>query len=220
MSRRPVARVRPMKGARRARWAVLVVAVTLAGCNGDAPQAEPPTTAGTSAPSTVAPPTTNDVQHLYLTDPRSWLYPGDETLIPPEKLEPVLAYVRARQAWIRAGMAPVDPDSPDLAATTGGVVLENVRRQLREKKASGEANHPPAKMKLLPLTFDIDGSKAILDFCSTEQVPTYREQTGEIIDNKMFSVDHVVEMQRRDGVWIMVAGERRSDFRDGESCNA
>ena len=192
----------------------LAVSLVLTACNGD-PEAEPTTTV--PAPSTLAPPTTTDLQHAYLTDPTSWLLPGDMAL-PKDKLEPTLAYIRAEQSWLRAGMDPVNPDSPDIAATTGGKVLENVQTLLRDRKAAGRANRPPEKVKLLPKRFLVESDQAVLDLCVTQHVPLYNVNSGNTLEDRTWTADYGAQLKRAGSGWILTALERTSDYRDGDLC--
>jgi hypothetical protein len=191
----------------------------LSACNGGEPDATPTTeTTVAEGSGTVPPPPVSDIGRQLLEQPEAVL--RGESLLSPEELAPTLAYIRAQQAWIRAGMAPVNPDHPDLAATTGGNVLENVRNALREKQARGQANQAPKVLKTTPKRIQVNPDSAWIVYCFTEQVPVYDVRSGQVVGDDMFSYDEFVELRSVEGRYTVVAREPQGSERQGDSCAA
>lgn len=214
-------RVDRLRIGRRTVLSVVAAVLLLSACNGGEPDATPTTetTATTADPGTVPPPTVSELGRALLEQPELALSPADRKL-PEPQLRATLAYIRAQQAWIKAGMAPVNPDHPDLAATTGGKVLENVQRTLREKQAKGQANQAPKVFKTLPKRFQINPDSAWIVYCFTEQVPVYDVHTGQVVGDRLFSYDDFVELRRVDDRYVVVALEPQGSEREGDSCDA
>jgi hypothetical protein len=142
----------------------------------------------------------------------------DRSMWLPVNIEAFEGYVRAEQAAVRAEMAPVTPDHPDLAATHTGTALQNRHDGIRRSLLNDQAVRPPTVFEIRP--FRLKGAnetKLMFYSCYISNEALYQTSTGRVIDDQQFEQPLEVGMQRVDGVWkLAVSGE--PDKWKGKSC--
>ena len=203
--------------------ALALAALTLAAataCPGhqeaDGTTTEPPApTAATASPGTSTPSASN-----LLDDPAAAVDFGRKPWAAKSRAV-ILAYAAAEQGWVKARLAPADPDHPSLLTTQTGAVLDNRQRVVRANyRDKGEALKPPIVFSIYPHSANYDDDTASLELCMTQEIPQYETRTGKVTDDDLFSEDIRAEMKYVDGRWLLSARETVGEVKDGRSCAA
>jgi hypothetical protein len=204
--------------ARRPFTLVLAAALLLgtAACNGDEPRADPTTT----APATSAPPATTakTIPPSPLLDSMAPLVVQIPELQRPD-LQPIFEdFVRTEQAVLKAGMSPVTPDDPEVAARHDGEQLTLIQNSLAKLKEQGRALGLPTAVILEPRSVPAMNDHEIQFYaCITIEQAMLDVSTGQVVQNLTGSELMAIGMKRVDGRWRMTLRTQKPEW-EGKSC--
>jgi hypothetical protein len=197
--------------------ATVFLTLTAGACNRDGKTTETTTTASVAAPTSLPGSTVSPARQRLLDDPDAVIPGGHLSIMRPDENEVVKAFVRAEQALIRAGMAPVTPDHPDLVAATDGEARAGFQKAIDELRQGGHAYRVPEVLVIRPRTLTIRGESADLTACMTQGISIYTASTGGETKD-LYSVDVDADLEKRDGRWLLIKHELVGEFREGHSC--
>jgi hypothetical protein len=198
--------------------ALTLVAVLLAAaCNGGDPEAAPTTLAPAPAP-TAAVTTARTVPASPLLDTMAPLVIQIETMKAPE-LKPIFEdFVRAEQSVMKAAVAPVDPDDPDVAARHTGERLTRTKQSLAGLKDRSQSLGVPTKFFVEPRNVSAKNDRAIVFYaCVIRDQPMVESTTGKLVESLKEDELVAIGMQLVDGRWQVNLRSQKPEW-EGKSC--
>lgn len=139
--------------------------------------------------------------------------------------DPVVAEIvgRYKQFWevrFEANREPVNPDDTRFIQYAADQQLENVLTETRQRLDQGLAIKRPnpsvyvRRVKLL----DVDGDKATLQDCVTNDGVIYRVATGEVVDDNVVTRSLVATMRLVDGTWKLAETRMVQEWKGVAGC--
>lgn len=169
---------------------VAVAALVFTGCSDND---EIPTTTSTTQVSTTGSSSSGDTTTSLATASTS----------PTETAVIIDRYKQFWEARFSANQAPPNPDLPALAQFAIGEQLDQVVAETRERRDSGLAiRRPnPTVYKRRVKVVSVDGDKATVQDCVTNDGIVYRMASGEVVDDKIVTRNLAAAMERVKGEW-------------------
>lgn len=188
-----------------------VAALTLFGCGRDG-LAGPSTTTtpvGSSSSSSSAAPSSTTTTALV----------PSTTAIAFLETEVRVAYEAASRAFIGAAAVP-DPDSPLLAQTHTGPMLEQRHNTLVSLKLDGRAiRYPdPTQYRIRVTDIAVDGDVARLTACVVDDGERIEVTTGQVLASGTGTVEWTAALRRVDGSWRLAERVERARWEGVAGC--
>lgn len=203
-----------------------VVLLNLVGCSGGQSASEPtagPATTGaapspTSTPATAppaTPPTTTAAQAFDALNPLV-----DTAQRTPEQTAILRGYVEARKATVRAKMAPVNTQHPDVLLAFTGLALKNLQESLQDRQTKRKALRPPTNFRIAPAFIRTFGSKtAEVRSCDTSDEASYDLTSAATLTSGIFSIRMTAFLREtQDGRWVVYEQEVGESFEGSATC--
>ncbi|WCO67942.1 hypothetical protein PO878_04295 [Iamia majanohamensis] len=190
---------------RRSRGLLVVLAVAFAvGACSDGESATPPTTTTEASRSSTTTPATGsttsaDSNTTDSTATSSAATPAGQN---PED-EIVSRYIGYWDARFAANSGTPNPDDPALREFATGAQLDAVVAETRANLAQGLAFRPapdPADIQTVDVV-EVQGADAVVQECVVTDGVIFRRDTGEVVDDEVYTQNVRGELQRVDGVW-------------------
>ena len=111
-----------------------------------------------------------------------------------------------------------NPDSPDLAATTSGVLLTTVKRELTQRRAAGIATKSPpnSKAAIQVVSVTNSGNNADLSSCEVDDTIVYHVGDGSIVNADVGTIRYAAHLELQDGTWKVAARNQVGNILPGE----
>jgi hypothetical protein len=202
------------------RFAAVALAAVLAlsgsGCNGGGPEASPTTVA--AEPATTGPTTTvKTVPQSELLDTMAPLVVNRQWFDP--ELAPMFEdFVRAEQSVLKAGIAPVDPDDPEVAARHSGEMLGLTKRSLTGLRDKDRSLGVPTKFILEPRHLAARNDTAVQFYsCYFIEQPMIETSTGKVVATSRAEELKAFTMELVNNRWLMTLRSQKDEWK-GKSC--